>query len=276
MHSIETSYTGSRADEMIGQLVTVSSASKGRITMSKLTGKGSDAPLSVSEKRMGTTALSDNVKLYEQVGRGTLTQIKLDDITRTTVPADLITYVHKDYAGNADIVVFGDVTGDRYDYGFFKVSTEGGQTGTDGSTTQRMDYVAIVNALQPNGGSKLLMNNGEGLRNSKAGGIVTGPTRMDGKVTLGGYVELLSADVKVSAFDMDAMTVTTNSMILPISNRVMCYNETTGEWFSVGEGKSDEDYVKALNLARAFSDNATIYYDKAPDQGGKVRLVVVG
>lgn len=272
----ETSYTGSRADEMIGQLVTVSSASKGRITMSKLTGKGSDAPLSVSEKRMGTTALSDNVKLYEQVGRGTLTQIKLDDITRTTVPADLITYVHKDYAGNADIVVFGDVTGDRYDYGFFKVSTEGGQTGTDGSTTQRMDYVAIVNALQPNGGSKLLMNNGEGLRNSKAGGIVTGPTRMDGKVTLGGYVELLSADVKVSAFDMDAMTVTTNSMILPISNRVMCYNETTGEWFSVGEGKSDEDYVKALNLARAFSDNATIYYDKAPDQGGKVRLVVVG
>lgn len=272
----ETSYTGSRADEMIGQLVTVSSASKGRITMSKLTGKGSDAPLSVSEKRMGTTALSDNVKLYEQVGRGTLTQIKLDDITRTTVPADLITYVHKDYAGNADIVVFGDVTGDRYDYGFFKVSTEGGQTGTDGSTTQRMDYVAIVNALQPNGGSKLLMNNGEGLRNSKAGGIVTGPTRMDGKVTLGGYVELLSADVKVSAFDMDAMTVTTNSMILPISNRVMCYNETTGEWFPVGEGKSDEDYVKALNLARAFSDNATIYYDKAPDQGGKVRLVVVG
>lgn len=272
----ETSYTGSRADEMIGQLVTVSSASKGRITMSKLAGKGSDAPLSVSEKRMGTTALSDNVKLYEQVGRGTLTQIKLDDITRTTVPADLITYVHKDYAGNADIVVFGDVTGDRYDYGFFKVSTEGGQTGTDGSTTQRMDYVAIVNALQPNGGSKLLMNNGEGLRNSKAGGIVTGPTRMDGKVTLGGYVELLSADVKVSAFDMDAMTVTTNSMILPISNRVMCYNETTGEWFSVGEGKSDEDYVKALNLARAFSDNATIYYDKAPDQGGKVRLVVVG
>ena len=29
-------------------------------------------------------------------------------------------------------------------------------------------------------------------------------------------------------------------------------------------------------LARAFSDSATIYYDKAPDQGGKVRLVVVG
>lgn len=271
-----TSYTGSRADDMVGQLVTVSSASKGRLSLSKLTGKGSDAPLNVDEKRMNTVKLSDNVKLYEQVGRSTLTEIKLEDITRATVPAEQITYVHKDYAGNADIVVFNDVTGDRYEYGFFKVTTEGGQTDTEGNTTQRMDYVSIINALTPNGSSNLLMNNGESLRNNKAGGIVTGPARTDGKVTLGGFVELQSMDVKSSAFDVDTMTVTTNSMIIPISDRVMCYNETTKEWFSVGEGKNDEDYVKALNLARAFSENVTIYYDKTPDQGGKVRLVVVG
>ena len=271
-----TSYTGSRADDMVGQLVTVSSASKGRLSLSKLTGKGSDAPLNVDEKRMNTVKLSDNVKLYEQVGRSTLTEIKLEDITRTTVPAEQITYVHKDYAGNADIVVFNDVTGDRYEYGFFKVTTEGGQTDSDGNTTQRMDYVSIINALTPNGSSNLLMNNGESLRNNTAGGIVTGPARTDGKVTLGGFVELQSVDVKSSAFDVDAMTVTTNSMVIPISDRVMCYNETTKEWFSVGEGKNDEGYVKALNLARAFSENVTIYYDKTPDQGGKVRLVVVG
>ena len=271
-----TSYTGSRADDMVGQLVTVSSASKGRLSLSKLTGKGSDAPLNVDEKRMNTVKLSDNVKLYEQVGRSTLTEIELEDITRATVPAEQLTYVHKDYAGNADIVVFNDVTGDRYEYGFFKVTTEGGQTDTEGNTTQRMDYVSIINALTPNGSSNLLMNNGESLRNNKAGGIVTGPARTDGKVTLGGFVELQSVDVKSSAFDVDAMTVTTNSMVIPISDRVMCYNETTKEWFSVGEGKNDEDYVKALNLARAFSENVTIYYDKTPDQGGKVRLVVVG
>ena len=139
-----------------------------------------------------------------------------------------------------------------------------------------MDYVSIINALTPDGSSNLLMNNGESLRNNTAGGIVTGPTRTDGKVTLGEYIELQSMNVKSSAFDVDAMTVTTNSMIIPISDRVMCYNETTKEWFSVGDGKDDASYVKALNLARAFSENATIYYDKAPDQGGKVRLVVVG
>ena len=137
----------------------------------------------------------------------------------------------------------------------------------------------VTNALGASslgGTNGLLLNNGETIRNGRYIGIVEGPARMDDKVTLGGYVELLSADVRSSDFDVDAMTVTTSSMVLPISDRVMCYNETTEEWFPVGEGQSDEDFVNALNLARAFSDSATIYYDKAPDQGGKVRLVVVG
>ena len=277
-----TSYTDKRAEEMIGQLVTVSSASKSRITMSKLTGKGSDAPLNVAEERMGTVKLSDNVKLYEQVGRGTLTEIELEDITRNTVPADLITYVRKDYNGDADIVVFGDVTGDRYDYGISQVSSSTESLPSLGDSdggTATYSYVKVTNALGTSslgGTNGLLLNNGETIRNGRYIGIVEGPARMDDKVTLGGYVELLSADVRSSDFDVDAMTVTTSSMVLPISDRVMCYNETTEEWFSVGEGQSDEDFVNALNLARAFSDSATIYYDKAPDQGGKVRLVVVG
>lgn len=269
----KTSYTGTRADEMIGQLVTVSSSAKERINLSKLSGQGAPADLDMGTKKMGTMALSEDVKLYEQVGRGTLTEIQLEDITRNSVPSELITYVHKDYAGNADIVVFGDVTGDRYEYGMFKVTTEAGE----GAQDEHYTYVSVTNAIQKESGSGLLMTNGEGPRNNQFGGLVTGPARIgDGKVTLGGYVELLSMDVRSSDFDVDAMTVTTNSMILPISDQVMCYNETTKEWFSVGEGKNDEDYVKALNLARAFSENATIYYDKAPDQGGKVRLVVVG
>ena len=278
----KTSYTGTRADEMIGQLVTVSSSAKERINLSKLSGQGAPADLNMATKKMGTMALSENVKLYEQVGRGTLTEIQLEDITRNSVPSELITYVHKDYAGNADIVVFGDVTGDRYEYGISQVSSSTESLPSLGDSdggTATYSYVKVTNALGTSslgGTNGLLLNNGETIRNGRYIGIVEGPARMDDKVTLGGYVELLSADVRSSDFDVDAMTVTTSSMVLPISDRVMCYNETTEEWFSVGEGKNDEDYVKALNLARAFSDSATIYYDKAPDQGGKVRLVVVG
>ena len=32
--------------------------------------------------------------------------------------------------------------------------------------------------------------------------------------------------------------------------------------------------MEAVNLARAFSDNLTIYYDKAPEDGGKIRIIV--
>ena len=105
---------------------------------------------------------------------------------------------------------------------------------------------------------------------------MAGPARTDGKVVLERWVELQSVSVKSSAFDVDAMTVTTPSMVIPIAENVMCYNETTGSWYQVPDEAKEEDYVNALNLARAFSENVTIYYDKAPDQGGKVRIVVVG
>ena len=264
-----TSYTGSRADEMLGQLVTVSSSSKGRITMSKLTGNGSNAPLDVTNRRMDTVSLADNVKLYEQAGTGALTEIKLEDITRNTVPADQITYVHKDHAGKADIVIFNDVTGDRYDYGFIQYKP------TSNGSGQVSTFVVVSNALHPTGGTSMLMTDPSNTTYIQTGGVVTGPVRGE-STTLGGIVGLLSDTVRTSDFDVDAMTVTTPSMVLPISKRVMCYNSSTKEWFSVGDGSKDENFVTALNLARAFSDTATIYYDKAPDQGGKVRLVVVG
>lgn len=93
---------------------------------------------------------------------------------------------------------------------------------------------------------------------------------------MGGYVKLQSMTVLSSAFDTDAMVVNTPSMVIPIADNVQCYNESTGGWFPVGEDATEESYLSALNLARAFSEKVTIYYDKSPDEGGKVRLVVAG
>ena len=59
-------------------------------------------------------------------------------------------------------------------------------------------------------------------------------------------------------------TVTTRDMVLPIAGNVICYNKTTKSWFT------------SLDEARAYSDTLTVYYDRAPQEGGKVRLVVVG
>ena len=121
---------------------------------------------------MNTVALSNNVHFYEKVGRGTLVPIEREDITRSVIPADNITYVHKDYAGNADIVVFDDVTGDLYTYGMVRTSTEAGDEGSNGLT-----YATVTN--ESGTSSSFLLNNGENLRGVRYGGLV-GPARTDG------------------------------------------------------------------------------------------------
>ena len=62
-------------------------------------------------------------------------------------------------------------------------------------------------------------------------------------------------------------TLRTNIEFTGVENRVITVTS-----ISPGDGKSTVSYY----LARAFAENVTIYYDGAPDQGGKVRMVVAG
>lgn len=72
-------------------------------------------------------------------------------------------------------------------------------------------------------------------------------------------------------FDAEAMTLTTNSMILPISDQVQIYNEATKTWYTAKDGGHPENLQQAL----AFSDDLSVYYDKTPETGGKVRIIVI-
>ena len=68
------------------------------------------------------------------------------------------------------------------------------------------------------------------------------------------------------------MTLTTNEMVLPISEQVQIYSEATGGWYAVnGETTAKEN----LELALAFSNDMTVYYDRTPGEGGKVRIIVL-
>ena len=60
----------------------------------------------------------------------------------------------------------------------------------------------------------------------------------------------------------DVTTVTTNKGTFVVSDDVACYNNATGSWLS------------SLEQARGFSDKLTLYFDKSPSEGGKIRIVV--
>ena len=100
-------------------------------------------------------------------------------------------------------------------------------------------------------------------RNSGSGSDVS--YRVVNTVTLNALTH-----VSRSAFDSEEMTVTVAGVSYPISSQVQCYNKTTKTWFKPGE-----DGKEGLEAARAYSDDLTLYYDRAPEEGGKIRMIVV-
>lgn len=265
----QTSYRKDSATKMMGELVTVSSYKLGQITLTRLTGGSSGSvtgKLDVVGRTLGGTALADNVAVYEKVGTSKLQPIKYSQITCTSVPASKILYAGKDYAGRYNVLVLDDVTGDLYTYGFMSK----GSMETSSSMGPIVNSTVIVTTTGEGEGTKLELVGGVDVPRNAVGGIVASLNTLEGKNKVAGYVFLKELDgVRRSAFDMKTKTVTAGGMTLPISDSVVCYNKTTKQWFT------DEDPMTNLNQARAFSDNMTLYYDRAPEDGGKVRMVVV-
>ncbi|MCI5928137.1 MAG: S-layer homology domain-containing protein [Pseudoflavonifractor capillosus] len=264
-----TAYSEESAAQMQGQLVTVSSTKLGMLSLSRLSGSGASGALDMSTRTLGSDKLADNVVLYERVGKGAPVEISFDQLTRTTVPANKITYVGKDYADRVNFIVFDDVTGDQYTYGFAKKGTV-----TGGSSSMSYSNTCVSVEIGNDTYSDQLIT-GAAITENMPIGITASLDEIDGFHKLSNWVTLKAVEnVPRSAFELNEYinpeskapigTVTTRDMVLPVAGNVLCYNKTTKSWFA------------SLDEARAYSDTLTIYYDRAPQEGGKVRLVVVG
>jgi len=245
------------SSDMKGELVTVGSSGIGSLYLSKVGSSNVSGSLSVSARTVGTAAVSGNAKLYEHVGRSALRQIAWSDLAVDTVSAAKIDYALVNPGGKIDALVLNDVTGDGYTYGFLKQGEK--QTGGDGSLTYSNNTIVVLNAENPNGGQSIVGN--YTIKDRQPGGIL--PTAAGDRIA--GFVTLTEkTGVKRSAFHVgtDVTTVTLGTLTMRVSDKVECYNAVTGKWFA------------SLADARAFSDNLTVYYDKTPAEGGKIRLVV--
>ena len=275
--TLKGSTTGS--EKLNGYLVTVSSGRRGYLTLSRVNGKGASGILNLTTNRVGTKALSEGARFFEQVGNGELVEIERSDITVDTVPANKITYVGYDWAGRVDKLVLDDVTGDRYDYGMIYYRPAGPQdvenavpdpdTGKVPQTYQNGE-IRVTNG---SGQQSYVVGSVEGAKSGRYGGIAGSLDTLNGKHRLAGYVPLTSADgIRRSQIDTSTMVLTTNEMVLPISSQVQIYSEATGGWYTVSKDASAKDN---LERALAFSNDMTVYYDRTPGEGGKVRIIVL-
>lgn len=272
----QTTYSGAAAAKLNGCLVTVSSYKRDYLTLSKVNGKGASTALNLTTNRMGTKELSAGARFFEQVGNGRLVEIDRSDITITSIPANKITYVGYDWAGRVDKLVLNDVTGDRYDYGIIHYQPAGYQEtpgNPDGNGEYKNGEISVTNGSFPKGMPPYVVGSVDGAKTNRMGGVAGSLDQLDGKNRMAAFMPLNEATgIRRAQFDTDAMLLTTNSMVIPISDKVECYNKTTGAWYELGK---DGDHKAVLNLALAFSDDITVYYDRSPEEGGKVRIVVV-
>lgn len=263
----EVNYSQYNAERMLGRLVTVSSSRIGQLTLTTLSGSGATGSLNVSKRTLGSLSLADSVYLYERVGNSAPVAIKWGQLTQDIIPASKISYVGTDYAGRVSILVLDDVTGDQYTYGLATVKSVTTDYFGDGAINNTSISVSRgADSSQP-------LIGGVSVQSGAAVGVIASLETLGSYHRLASWVELKAVTgVSRSAFNITGSasdsatpmgTVTTAELVLPVAGNVACYNATTRTWFS------------SLAEARAYSDNLTIYYDRAPEEGGKVRVVVV-
>ncbi len=278
--------SASSASRYDNQLVTVTSSAIGRLSLSLVTGASPRSSLNVSQRTLGDREVAENVVVYDRVKDGRAVEVKYDDLTAATISAGRITFVSYDYAGRVKYMVLDDVTGDAYEYGYFVYT---------GATTERVpiyeknpdgsykedangNWIIIGYDTETTGSPTLAIRQADssGKEITTAGGAFMGSVRnttpggvaYNAKGRVAATVSLQSiTGVNRTAFDPEEMTVTVAGVSYPVSDAVQCYNKTTKTWFTPGK--------EGMEAARAYSDDLTLYYDREPDQGGKIRLIVV-
>jgi hypothetical protein len=250
--------TDSTVGQYAGQLVTVSSHAPGRISLSRLVGSGASGDLDLTKLTLGTVPISPAVKIFERVGAGHVAQISLSDLTQEKISVSKVVYARKDYAGRIDLLLLNDVTGDRYVYGFLHEEQIKEYDWSGNEFYNRAVYVK--NSDNIDGTTPIIT--GQPVTNGAPGGIaVSGDGRKVEAVVILTEVKNVS---RTAFYTVGGKTyLHLPSMDIPVAEKVECYNKLGKIWFG------------SLNDARAFAETLTVYYDRAPSEGGKVRMVIV-
>ena len=236
-------YSGS-ASTLNGSLVQVTSPAKGKLSVSALGTSSVPGSLDVAAGTLGELALSPDVAIYDQVEGNGVVEVSLSDILVDTVPASSIAYVSTDSAGQVNLLVLEDVTGNCYTYGFLEKGEQTSGTMQYTNTTVTVD----------NGENNTAYITGMSFTDGAVGGVVsTGEGKVASLVVLTAVEDLTRADFDGS----DSVAG------IPIASDVKVYNAVTETWVT-------------LSQAKAFTDTFTAYYDREPEQGGQIRVIVAG
>ncbi len=243
----DVNYSDARASELLGQLVRVSSSGAGKISLTKVSGSGSD-DLNLGTQTLGTTSLADNVLVYETVSGGALRPITLADIPGTSVNSSDISYVGKDWRGDVNVLILDDVTGNNYAYGRANVTKE---TVSGMFNTVNTYTLSVTNGNETTAAYQTTGNYTSGTY------LGIAPT-IDGQKIANVVTLTALEDVANSAW-LSASTVVVGGKTYTVAQDATAYNKDSRTWIT-------------LATARGYASESTLYVDSH----NVVRIVEIG
>lgn len=263
-------------NNLYGTLVKVAVTEKNSISCSAFTAASGD--LNISARTLGEYKLAPSCSIYEHASDGynysyaySLSGVQGESspdfgelIWASALDSSYVSYYRLNSAGQVDILLLKEVTGNCYDYGKIKVyyDTQGINLGK-GDMDAYNNAATITNAQNPGESSKFLC-----LMPTKSGACAGVSKFMDssGYERVSSISSLTKTTVDASAFFLseDDWYVTVNGYKLAVSGSVEVYLSAVGAWYSGDDG---------LLTALASGMTLTAYYDRTPDTGAQVRII---
>ena len=232
---------GTAGESLDGRAVSISASARGQLSLYALSGGAGE--LDVTKRTVGGRKLSDAVLLFDGGVGTTLAQLG------SNVPASRVSYVHTNWAGQADLVVLDTGLSGTVFYGKATVKVVPERFGDLTVDTRMLNVEYAKNGVKAESGSfecPYAVSSGDFVKAVLRGETFTSVT-------------VLSKIAKVSNSAWIGRTaVVADGVTYTVPADVACYNRDSQSWTT-------------LDAARAYASQATLYVE-----GGTVRIVEVG
>ena len=265
-----TADTMTYSDTAPGSLVTVSASSASTLRCSAVSTVS--AAVDLTAETVGELELAPSCAVYEWAGSGYVYDLDGNqgasssdftaiDWTDSLSQSD-VSYYHTNSAGQVDVLLLNDVTGNCYEYG--EVTRYTGQSGINlGGTIGAYNAAAVLTNGQGSSEKYLCTLSVSGKYMGLAlGGGSNGYRKVTKAASLNSLSDVDSGDFFLQG---ESWYVQGGDDLYEISSQVQIHLSGADLWLSGEEG-----------LATVLADgyDLTLYYDRAPDEGGRIRLIV--
>ncbi|MGE4548879.1 MAG: S-layer homology domain-containing protein [Intestinibacillus sp.] len=263
------------ADNLIGQLVSVTAGTDDKLYLSRysLSGRTSGS-WAVAGGTLGSKKVSANVRVYEMVAeKAPAVSVSIDDIRLDTVPSGKIRGTLTDTSGSVTGIVLDDVTGYGWQYGIGSgnriqgdlIEKFGDETG---DPEYNYNYSVVLTCWAED-------DDGTYASIKKTYPVISLPSGLSGNPIgiprgMGQY-----GDVKVFLPTKKLTSVGTVGLSAFDTSEGV---KTTGGYYPLQEniGAYVPDYKKMVSLreAKANFTEFTLYADDTPENGGMIRIII--